>query len=60
MEATAATGDPRRLMVFQDVRQEKLVREAFDLRTEQVARRQVFNYLTPDRRYTYHRMPLGE
>jgi hypothetical protein len=55
MEAGGRRGDPRRLIVFQDVRRVRRSREAFEVRSETLHEEQTFHYLTPDRRYTYHR-----
>ena len=54
-EAIGDKGDPRRLLVFQDVRRKRMVREAFVVRGVKDKENQVFNYLTPRRRYTFHR-----
>jgi len=56
MEATGDRKDPRRLIAFQDVREKRLVREPFEVRSETERLRQVFNYVTPDGRYTYRRV----
>jgi hypothetical protein len=56
MEATGDKTDPRRLMAFQDVREKRLVREPFKVRSETERLRQVFNYVTPQGRYTYRRV----
>ena len=56
MEATGDKNDPRRLIAFQDVCEKRLVREPFDVRSETERLRQVFNYVTPDGRYTYRRI----
>ena len=56
MEAKGGKGDPRRMLVLQDVRHKRLVREPFDVRSAVEETEQVFNYLTPDRRYTYRRV----
>jgi hypothetical protein len=56
MEATGDKTDPRRLIAFQDVREKRLVREPFEVRSETERLRQVFNYVTPDGRYTYRRV----
>jgi len=56
MEATGDRKDPRRLLAFQDVRETRLVREPFEVRSETGRLRQVFNYVTPDGRYTYRRV----
>jgi hypothetical protein len=56
MEATGDRKDPRRLLAFQDVREKRFVREPFEVRSETGRLRQVFNYVTPDGRYTYRRV----
>ncbi|HUU11743.1 MAG TPA: hypothetical protein VM431_14555 [Phycisphaerae bacterium] len=56
MEATGDKGDPRRLLHFQDVRHKRLVRGPFDIRNVEEGKEQIFNYLTPDRRYTFRRV----
>jgi len=48
--------DPRRLMVFQDARTVRLVRTAFGVHRVTDDKEQVFNYLTPNRRYFYRRV----
>jgi len=55
MEARGQRGDPRRMLVFQDVRDKRLVREAFAVRSEVRRLEQSFHYVAPDRRYTYVR-----
>jgi hypothetical protein len=56
MEARGAGGDGRRVLVFQQVEQERIERSAFA--AESVLRRKVqsFSYLTPRRRYSYVRV----
>ena len=56
MEATDDTEDPRRMLVFQDVRQTELVRSAFDVETVETRTEQVVSYLSPTRRHTYRRV----
>jgi len=56
MEATGEKGDPRRVVHFQDVRRRRLQRGPFRIRTVTERTEQVFNYLTPDKRYTYTRL----
>ncbi len=55
MEAAGEKGDPRRVLHFQDVRHKRLLRGPFELRSVVEGTEQVFNYLTPDRRYTFRR-----
>ena len=55
MEAVSDRKDPRRIMVFQDVRTTRVLRTAFDIRKLTLKTEQVFNYITPSRRYTYRR-----
>ena len=55
MEALGDRKDPRRLMVVQDSREKRIVREAFSLRSEAVSSETAFSYLTSSRRYTYVR-----
>jgi len=55
MEALGARGDPRRMLVFQDVRRRALRREALDVTSTVTRKDLVFNYLTPEKRYTYRR-----
>ncbi len=55
MEATGRHRDPRRMLVFQDTRRKRLVRGVFEVRSVTELERQVVNYLTPDRRYTFER-----
>jgi len=56
MEATGDKNDPRRLIAFQDVREKRLVREPFEVHSETQRLEQVFNYVTPQGRYTYRRV----
>lgn len=56
MEAEGEKGDPRRLLQFQDVRHKRLVRGPFEVQSAVEGTEQVFNYLTPDRRYTFRRV----
>jgi len=56
MEATDGKNDPRRLIAFQDVREKRLVREPFEVRSETGRLEQIFNYVTPRGRYTYRRV----
>ncbi|MGB2967781.1 MAG: hypothetical protein WBD14_10295, partial [Phycisphaerae bacterium] len=55
MEARGGGGDPRRVMAFQDVRETRLAREAFEVRSERRRLEQVFNYVTPGGRFTFRR-----
>jgi len=56
MEATGDKKDPRRLLAFQDVREKRLVREPFEVHSKTQRLEQVFNYVTPQGRYTYRRL----
>ena len=56
MEATGNKTDPRRLLAFQDVREKRLVREPFEIHSETLRLEQIFNYVTPQGRYTYRRV----
>ncbi len=56
MEAAGEKGDPRRLLHFQDVRHKRLVRGPFEIRSVVEGTEQVFNYLTPEKRYTFRRV----
>jgi len=60
MEATGGGGDPRRVLHFQDVRRRRRERGPFDIRTITERTEQVFNYLTPDKRYTFTRTKTAE
>ncbi len=55
MEAIGDSEDPRRIMMFQDVRASRIERTAFEIRRVTERSEQTFNYLTPTRRYTYRR-----
>ncbi len=55
MDATGSRKDPRRIMTFQDVRTTRILRTAFDIRKLPQKTEQIFNYITPSRRYTYRR-----
>jgi len=54
-EAKADKTDPRRMLTFQDVRRKRLVRGPFSVSSVTESERQIFNYLTPTKRYTYKR-----
>ena len=45
--------DPRRMIVVQNTSLKHLVREAFEVHTVTEGSQSVFNYITPQRRYTY-------
>lgn len=60
MEATGGGEDPRRVLHFQDVRRRRRVRGPFDIRTVTEREEQVFNYLTPGKRYTFTRVKTDE
>jgi len=47
--------DPRRVLVFQDARRKRILRSLFSVESVDEESRQVFNYITPNRRYTYQR-----
>jgi len=55
MEAIGRKEDAARIMAFQDVRNTRIERGAFKIERVPVKTEQVFNYLTPRRRYTYRR-----
>ena len=55
MEATGNEGDPRRILAFEDVRDTHLAREAFEVRSERRRLEQIFNYVTPEGRFTFRR-----
>jgi len=59
-EALGGKGDPRRLMVFQDVRKKRLVRRAFSLESIEEQKVQAFSYLTPKRHYAYRRIKQSD
>ena len=61
-EALGEEKDRRRLMVFQDVRKRRILRHPFSLEIVEEQSEQIFNYLTPERRYTYKRskQPTGK
>lgn len=56
MEADGDKDDPRRMIVFQDTRDKKILREPFSMRTLLARTEQAFSYITPKRRYTYRRV----
>ena len=60
MEATGGGDDPRRVLHFQDVRRRSRERGPFRIRTVTERTEQVFNYLTPEKRYTFTRTKTGE
>ena len=55
-EAVGDRSDPRRMIVVQDSRVSRIVREAFALKTVKGKSETVVSYLTPNRRYTYQRV----
>ena len=55
MDALSDKKDSRRIMMFQDVRTTWILRTAFDIRKLPQKTEQIFNYITPSRRYTYRR-----
>lgn len=59
MEALGDKTDPRRLLVFQDVRKNRIVREAFTVRSIETKSEQIVNYFSSTRRYTYRRSKQG-
>ena len=56
MEATDTEEDPRRMLVFHDVRRRQLVRTAFAVEPVTVKTVQGFSYLNARRRWTYRRI----
>jgi hypothetical protein len=60
MEATGGGEDPRRVLHFQDVRRRRRERGPFEIRTVTEREEQVFNYLTPEKRYTFTRVKTGQ
>jgi len=60
MEATDGEGDPRRVLHFQDVRRRRRVRGPFEIHTVTEREDLVFNYLTPEKRYTFQRVKAAE
>ncbi len=54
-EADDDPADPRRMLVVQDARHKRLIREAFSIKTVVTASETTVSYITPDRRYTYIR-----
>ncbi len=55
MEARDDRRHPRRILVFHDVQEKKVVRQAFSLQSTAVKRTTAVSYITPKRRYTFHR-----
>ena len=55
-QAADGRGDPRRMIVVQDHRTKKLLREAFAVRSVTEKSETVVTYITPTRRYTYQRI----
>jgi len=55
MEAAGEKGDPRRLLVFQDVRIKDLLRRPFSVESIVRGEAQAFSYLTPVRQFYYRR-----
>lgn len=56
MEATDGSRDTRRIMTVQDVRDTQIDRSAFAITKQTTKTEQIFNYLTPTRRYMYRRV----
>jgi hypothetical protein len=56
METTAARADPRRMLVYQEVRRRGLSRGVFSLAYPPQQTERTFSYVTPTRRYTYYRL----
>jgi hypothetical protein len=56
MEATGSSADPRRMLVYKEVRRRDLSREAFSVEYPQEQTERTFSYVTPTRRYTYYRL----
>jgi len=54
-EAKADEKDPRRILTFQDVRTKRLMRGPFSVSSVTESEQQIFNYITPAKRYTYKR-----
>jgi hypothetical protein len=54
-QATGEGGDPRRMIVVQDARTRKILRQAFSVESVVEKSRTVVSYITPTRRYTYQR-----
>ncbi|KKL22721.1 hypothetical protein LCGC14_2432600, partial [marine sediment metagenome] len=55
MEAEDDRKDPRRMLIFQDVRDVSISRQVFAIDRLTRGEQQTFNYITPDYRYTYRR-----
>ena len=53
MEAKKDNADPRRMIVFQDVRERELQRNVFSVQSIRKKKELSFSYAMPDRRYTY-------
>ncbi len=56
MEAIDGSKDARRIMTVQDVRDTQIERSPFAVIKQTTRTEQIFNYLTPDRRYMYRRV----
>ncbi len=54
-EDSSDKNDPRRLLVYQDVRDTRLDRQAFAVKKVELSSMQVFNYMDSQRRWTYQR-----
>jgi hypothetical protein len=59
MESLKSGGDPRRMLTVQEVTDKRLRRDPFKVTVETLHKEQVFNYVTPDRRYFYRRTQDG-
>ena len=55
-EAAGGRGDRRRMIVVQDSRTKRILREAFSVRSVTEKSQTVVSYITPESRYTYQRV----
>ncbi len=60
MQATRDRKDPRRMIVFHDIREKQIVRKPFEVFSRTQAQALSFTYLTPSHRYTYRREKSAE
>ena len=55
LESIRDKDDPRRLLVYHDVRKRRLEREPFGMESFTESKEQTFNFLTPEYHYSYQR-----
>jgi len=59
-EALRSHKDPRRMLVYQEVREKDIVRRPFSVEPVERSKERTFSYVTPTKRYTYYRQGIPE